>query len=165
MILIISIVLVAISVLYYFYRLGRKSGPIDTIKIDGCLGFKIGDKRDLVESRIKHLNLLTDIERENYKIKSRLISDSITTSTKIFNNIENITFRFNSNDVLSTIFIVTNNEQCDNANLMGILINKISGFLGNYSFSDNESMVWVRNSNSVVLSINEEVVSICISKN
>ena len=163
MIWIISIILVAISVLYYFYRLGRKSGPIDTIKIEGCLGFKIGDKRDLVESRIKHLNLLTDIERENYKIKSRLTSNSITTSTKMFNNIENITFRFNSNDVLSTIFIVMNNEQCDNTTLMEILINKISGFLGSYTFSDNESMVWVRNQNKVVLAINHNCVSICIS--
>jgi len=163
MIFIISIFLVAISVLYFFYRLGRKSGPIDTIKIDGCLGFKIGDKRELVESRIKHLNLLTDIERENYKIKSRLISDSITTSTKLFNNIENITFRFNPNDVLSTIFIVLNNEQCDNTTLMEILINKIIGFLGSYTFSDNESMVWVRNQNKVVLAINHNCISICIS--
>lgn len=160
---IISIILVVVIIIYLLYRKGRKSGPIDSIKIDGCLGFRIGDKRDYVESRIKHLNLLTDIDRENYQIKSRLISDSITTSTKMFNNIENITFRFNSNNVLSTIFIVMNNEQCDNATLMEILIKKFSVFLGSYSFSDTESMVWVRNKNTVVLAINQYCVSVCIS--
>jgi hypothetical protein len=163
MIWVISIFLVAISVLYYLYRLGRKSGPIDTIKINGCLGFKIGDKRDSVESRIKHLNLLNNTNIDDYQIKSRLINDSITTSTKMFNNIEDITFRFNSNEVLSTIFIVMNNEQCDNANLMEMLINKISGFLGSYSFSDNESMAWVSNKTKVVLAKNKNCVSICIS--
>ena len=82
--------------------------PLDSVKPDGILGFRIGDSMEEVFSRIKRLGLMSDIEiKERKDTINEFEKDSdskiINTGIGMFEEISRIDFVLNRRDVLNLI--------------------------------------------------------------
>lgn len=125
-------VVITLIILFYTnaYLFKRKLNPIDSLSFEGCMGIRLGDKRDFVISRINHLKLLSSEEKIDYeRLKLADIHNFISTSKKLFNNVNTITFGFNSDGVLDTIMIYLNNEINTYDDLCGIIRNRLDRIL------------------------------------
>ena len=137
--------------LYYKNKMIMSGNPINTIDYDRCLGFKIGDRRDLVMSRIKHLDLLSAKEKEDIEkhIKSGYGNDRISTSSGKFNNVGSMSFIFNNKNILNSIFISIEPTQCDKESMIEILGVSIEKSVGVPFHKSNGNTVWKRG-NSII---------------
>lgn len=148
----ILIIAALLVLLILFSRRNRKkaSNPIDTVKFGSCMGFKIGDSKEFVHSRINHLKLMNNEEKEHYDLEEQmgfgtvLADRMISTSNNLFNNIKHISFTI-TNNKLSSIHISLKPEQVDKQTLTNIIEKRISSNIGNPIFSNT----W-KNGNYVV---------------
>lgn len=94
-IIIIGVIVVLFALCFFVKPVTKSSNPIDSIRISGTLGFKIGDSEKKVLSRIKSLELATEEDIKDYishkEIFSGLPTHHITCARNIFNHVDNIT--------------------------------------------------------------------------
>lgn len=131
MIIAISIILTLIILFYVnsFYS-RKKLNPIDSLSFEGCMGIRLGDKRDFVISRINHLKLLSSEEKTDYeRLKLADIHNFISTSRELFNNVGSVVFGFGTDGALETIIINLNNEINTYDDLCEIIRNRLDRIL------------------------------------
>lgn len=108
------------------------SEPIDSIRLDGTLGFHLGDSESLVLSRIKHLKLATEENLNEYLQGKNLMGDfshSIKFAYNTYNLIDYISFEF-YNGALNDIyikFIEKDNEVKELIDVLAFILNKKLG--------------------------------------
>lgn len=158
----ILIIAALLIFLILFSRRNRKqvSNPIDTIFFGSCMGFKIGDGKKFVLSRINHLKLMNNEEKENYDVEEQMgfgtLSDrTISTSNSLFNNIKNISFRV-TNNKLSSIHISLKPEQVDKQTLINVIEKRISSNIGNPIFNGT----WKNGNHVVVLEKDDMYINV-----
>jgi len=127
--------------------------PIDSINFKGCMGFFLGDSKEFVLSRIEHLELMNEEEKESldndfflYGSYSR--TDIIRTSCGLFNNIKKISFFFNG-DLLNSIHIDIFPQQTDISNLIDIIKQKIINNVGKPEVEVKNAASWI-GKNSII---------------
>jgi len=158
--------IIVVVVIFSIYKYGksakkRVSNPIDTIAFNSCMGFKLGDSKAFVLSRIKHLGLMNAEEKEDYDFENQMGYDKvlmyrhISTSRKKFNNIEDITFHITSN-ILSSIYISLKAEQCDDSTMVSIIEKKLTSQLGVPKYDK----AWMKGDRVVVLNKDDMYVII-----
>ena len=165
--IIIVVIIVLLLVRLLLRSNARKSmNPIDSIDYNGTLGFRIGDSIDFVLTRIKHLNLLPDDELKKFFDKEMghlyRTMGIIDTTKKLFENIEDVAF-FISSDKLRSILIKFNISLSELGFMKGVVERRISSKLGNPYLKYDNSINWRKGNNSVLLKIENGILSIHIS--
>ena len=148
-----------VFVILFSRRNRRKvSNPIDTIKFGSCMGFKIGDRKQFVLSRINHLKLMSNEEKEDFDLEEKMGSGAvlsqrmISTSKGIFNNIEGVSFTI-TNDKLTSIHISLKPEQTDQQTLTNFIEKRIISNNGNTIFNGT----WKKGNYIIVLEKKRDV--------
>jgi len=149
-------IIIAVVVVFSVYRYGksankRVSNPIDTIVFNSCMGFKLGDSKAFVLSRIEHMGLMNSEEKEDYDFNNEtklydLLTDSpISTSSGKFNNIDTVSFCITS-DILTSIHISLKADHCDAHTMISIIEKRFTNKFGSPEFDKT----W-RKGNSIIV--------------
>lgn len=112
------------------------SEPIGSIRLDGTLGFHLGDSESLVLSRIKHLKLATEENLNEYLQGKNLMGDfshSIKFAYNTYNHIDYISFEF-YNGALNDIYIKFIEKENEVKELIDVLVFILNEKLGKWSF-------------------------------
>lgn len=136
--------------------------PLTTISYEGCLGFKIGDPKNFVKSRIEHLKIGDVEETDEVSQYFRKNSPIITAATGKFNSIECITFHFNPGGALGSILITLKAEQHEEESIWLILGSELKLRLGEPINTTEQYVLWKRG-NSIVHLERDEGFYLCIS--
>lgn len=123
----------------------KNNNPVTSIKFNGCMGFRLGDKKEYVFSRINHLKLMNEEEKENHQLMNGFGPTqrraSVSTSVGLFNNVERVSFHFDS-DVLCSIMIHINPTQTDRMSISEILVSNLTSSLGSPAHTFNSATAW-----------------------
>lgn len=159
-----QVVLIVVAVIIILYFISKKksvkySNPIDTIRFDGCMGFKLGDSKDFVFSRIKHLSLMNEKEKELHKYRESNnlnvgYSDKLISSELLFNNIENVIFYFEFG-FLRGISIKIKPEQMDITSISNVIKRRINRKFGDNSTTLSGSFIWKKDRNVISFDIDK----------
>lgn len=117
--------------------------PIDSISFDGCMGFRLGDSREYVMSRILHLNLINEEEKQTIESMRILrVNLPISTSSGLFNNIDTVSFHFNRMNSLSGVLIHLTDKEIDKGKLIQVLYGKLNTILGSRGIPFEKAVYW-----------------------
>ncbi len=151
----ITVVLIYISIIVaLFMNSNVKWNPIDSICYDGTLGFVIGDSRDFVISRARHLKIMTDDEFGKINgVFSSLYLSRIKTAVGLYENVESIVFNFIEEKLKSiTIFIDSSTPDIDNTIIFSAVKNRLKMRLGKAYYESKNSFVWSNGKRTIYLS-------------
>lgn len=143
-IIVISIIALLFASCFFVKPVTKKSNPIDSIRISGTLGLKIGHPEKKVLSKIKGLKLATEEDIEDYisqkEIFSGLHVHHITCAKNIFNHIDDITLDIKYGRLAQ--ITITFSEKGDNAKqLMPSIIYRISKRIGRPNYISNDMSI------------------------
>ena len=148
----------------YFIKYGN---PVNTLNYDGFLGFKLGDSREFVVSRIKHLKLFSEEEKQlfDFMTKNKIDNDCLSTSNKLYNNIKGITF-FTKNNKLSSMCFTLFEEQGEMSSIVEVVSGILKRSLGEPKENRSEYLLWENGYREVVFVINDkEIDGVCVFVN
>ncbi len=159
------LVIIAVIVVFSIYGYGksakkRVSNPIDTIVFNSCMGFVLGDSKAFVLSRIEHLGLMNDKEKEDYDFDEvglyKFITDrSISTSSDKFNNIDTVSFCITT-DILTSIHISLKADHCDAHTMISIIENRFTNKFG----APEYDKTWRKGNRIIVLDEDDMYINI-----
>lgn len=96
-VIVVASVLFVLICLHRAFKIVENPNPIKTLQFNGTMGFRIGDSRDFVLSRILHLKLVESQQQldeicEAAKKQAR-ISMEISVANRKFNNVDSLVSR------------------------------------------------------------------------
>lgn len=143
-IIIIGVIVVLFALCFFVKPVTKSSNPIDSIRISGTLGFKIGDSEKKVLSRIKSLDLATEEDIEDYishkEIFSGLPTHHITCAKNIFNHIDDITLDLKYGKLAQITITFTEKGEFAKS-LMPAIVLRISKRIGRPSYISNDTSI------------------------
>lgn len=157
----------AIGVIFFLYFKAsfiKYGNPVNTVNYDGFLGFKLGDSRELVVSRIKHLKLFSEEEKQlfDFMTKNKIDNDCLSTSNKLYNNIKGITF-FTRNNKLTSMYFSLFDEQGDINSIVEVVTDILKRRLGEPKENRSGCLMWESGYKEVVFAIdNKEINDVCV---
>lgn len=139
--------------------------PKNSIRYDGCMGFKIGDSENFVLSRIAHLGIMNDDEEMEYKNEKEYEYPwgfSITTCSGRYNGIKNMVLSI-TNGMLRSITIYFDYPLSEISLRKRELTLDLSKNLGPLFIDDAKHSTWKNVNRIVDLSIESGMMYINIS--
>lgn len=144
-IIIVSVFVVLFALCFFVKPVPKSSNPVDSIRISGTLGFKIGDSEKKVLSRVRKLELATEEDIEDYNSSKEIFSGlpihHLSCAKNIFNHIDHIDFDLKHGKLAQ--ITITFSEKGDFAKqLMPSIALRISKRVGRPSYvSDDISVI------------------------
>ena len=150
---------------------GKKSlkemNPINSIRFDGTLGFRIGDSLPFALSRLRHLSI--KIEGEGTAGFDMVMGDNwrattgcrLTVGVGLFNNIKEISISFNRTDEISGFLIYVDYEKEGRVFMSDFIKRQISLYLKmEHNRTPQEGFAWVQNGYVVMFDVNSMYIGI-----
>lgn len=163
---IIGIAVACIMFLLFMNRGQRKMNPVNSLSYDGILGIKIGDSKEFVVSRIKHLKLLNeaDVRDQPMIFKYGFETSFISFGRGVYNNIEKIGIGFDKSVRVDSLSIDFENYHSNMKETFNSVRYKIEDVLGKPTFVESDSITWLSGNKCVGIYNDKTTVSAVINR-
>lgn len=163
--IVISIGIFVLILLHIIDRLPSKSNPLDSISFSECMGFRIGDSKRSVMSKIKRRKLLTPLELDTHRYFQGLYNneglrmpDFTIIYHNTFDNIEDISLYFERNR-LSNIYI----QFKPHFDSFDIIKDLVQRKVGSPALIQPPVVIWLRNKQAIIVKPENQRFGISIS--